>query len=235
LARLRDWPPPEATPTPFYLHSNGRANSAFGDGRLDAAPPAAEPADRFTYDPLAPVASLGGQSCCYPEISPMGPVDQGAAEQWNSVLVYTSDPLERDLLLVGDAAVTLFAASSARDTDWTARLCTVDPAGRSVNLKAGIVRARFRDGTAAPSLIEPHRVYEYAISLGPIGVRVPAGHSIRLSVSSSDFPHWDRNLNSGGPLFSEGFGEAVVATQTVLHDAARPSRLVLPVIEEDAE
>ena len=230
-----DWPPPEATPTPFYLHSNGRANSAFGDGRLDAAPPAAEPADRFTYDPLAPVASLGGQSCCYPEISPMGPVDQGAAEQWNSVLVYTSDPLERDLLLVGDAAVTLFSASSARDTDWTARLCTVDPAGRSVNLKAGIVRARFRDGTAAPSLIEPHRVYEYAISLGPIGVRVPAGHSIRLSVSSSDFPHWDRNLNSGGPLFAEGIGEAVVATQTVLHDAARPSRLVLPVIEEDAE
>ncbi|MBA3413898.1 MAG: CocE/NonD family hydrolase, partial [Chloroflexia bacterium] len=151
---------------------------------------------------------------------------------WNGVLVYTAAPLERDLLLVGDASVTLFAASSAVDTDWTARLCTVDPTGRSTNVKAGIVRARFRDGTAEPSPIEPHRVYEYAISLGPIGVRVAAGHALRLTVSSSDFPHWDRNLNSGGPLFAEDAGAAVVATQTVLHDAAHPSRVVLPVVDD---
>jgi hypothetical protein len=227
-----DWPPPEATSTPWHLHSGGHANSAFGDGRLDPTLPETEPPDRFTYDPLAPVLSHGGQSCCYEAISPMGPADQAPSERWNASLVYTSAPLERDLLLVGDASVTLFAASSAPDTDWTARLCAVDPAGRSTNLKAGIVRARFREGVAAPSLIEPHRVYEYEIPLGPVGVRVPAGHALRLAVSSSDFPHWDRNLNSGGPLFSEGLEAAVVATQTVLHDDAHPSRLVLPVVAE---
>ncbi|HET7092510.1 MAG TPA: CocE/NonD family hydrolase [Thermomicrobiales bacterium] len=225
-----DWPPPEAVPTPYFLHSGGRANSAFGDGALSSEPPAAEPVDIFTYDPTGATPSQGGQSCCYPFISPMGPADQGPAEQWNGVLVYTSAPLTEDLRLVGDVTATLFAASSARDTDWTARLCQVAPDGRSTNLKSGIVRARCRDSLSDPTPIEPNQIYEYEISLGPIGVRIPAGWRLRLDLSSSDFPQWDRNLNTGGPLFQEGIADSVVATQTVLHDAAHPSRVTLPVL-----
>ncbi len=227
-----DWPPAEAMPTAWYLHSAGSANSATGDGVLSAEQPGTEPPDVFTYDPLTPSPSLGGQSCCYPGISPMGPADQGPAESWNSVLTYTTPPMERDLAIAGEASVVLYAATSAVDTDWTARLCTVDPSGRSVNLRAGIVRARFRDSLTEPSLLEPHRVYRYEIDLGPVGAVVPAGHRVRLTVSSSDFPQWDRNLNNGGDLFTGGIADAVVATQTVLHDADHPSCLVLPVLPE---
>ncbi len=186
----------------------------------------------FTYDPLVPNPSLGGQSCCYPGISPMGPADQADAESWNSVLVYTSPPLDRDLALAGNAAVVLYAATSAVDTDWTARLCRVDAEGRSVNLRAGIVRARFRDSLTDPTLLEPHRVYRYDIDLGPVGAVVRAGERIRLTVSSSDFPQWDRNLNHGGDPFHATIADAVVATQTVLHDREHPSCLVLPVLPE---
>ena len=105
----------------------------------------------------------------------------------------------------------------------------MDPDGESINLSEGIVRARFRDSLSEPSLIEPGRVYEYRIALGPIGARIPAGHRLRIAVSSSNFPHWDRNLNTGGPLGREGPDRAIVATQTVFHDRARPSRIVLPV------
>jgi uncharacterized protein len=126
--------------------------------------------------------------------------------------------------------VTLYAASSAVDRDFTARLCLVDPGGESVNLKEGIVRARFRRSLSKPELLTPGRVEEYRIALGPIGVSVPAGHRLRLDVSSSDFPQWDRNLNTGGPLGTEGAAAAVVATQVVHHDRAHLSRLTLPVL-----
>jgi putative CocE/NonD family hydrolase len=226
---LDAWPPSSSRPAVWYLHSDGRANSRFGDGRLSTEPPGDEPADVFVYDPLAPVSSLGGHSCCDENLTPMGPRSQAAAEQWGDVLVYTTDPLVEDLVLLGDASVTLYAASTALDTDFTARLCIVDPDGDSVNLQEGIVRARFRRSLAEPELLTPGRVEEYRIELGPIGVRVPAGHRLRLDVSSSDFPQWDRNLNTGGPLGKEGREAAVVATQTVLHDRAQPSRLTLPV------
>lgn len=227
-----DWPPAEATATSWYLHGAGAANSATGDGRLSEEAPGTEPPDVFTYDPLVPNPSLGGQSCCYPGISPMGPADQADAESWNSVLVYTSPPLDRDLALAGNASVVLYAATSAVDTDWTARLCRVDAEGRSVNLRAGIVRARFRDSLTDPTLLEPHRVYRYDIDLGPVGAVVRAGERFRLTVSSSDFPQWDRNLNHGGDPFHATIADAVVATQTVLHDREHPSCLVLPVLPE---
>jgi putative CocE/NonD family hydrolase len=163
----------------------------------------------------------------------MGPLDQAESEQWNSVLVYTSAPLDAVLDLIGDVTVTLYAASSAPDTDWTARLCRVDPDGRSVNLQEGIIRARYRDSLSEPTPIEPDRVYRYEIALGPVGVRIPAGHRLRLAVSSSDFPQWDRNLNTGGPLFRESALAAVTATQFVLHDAEHPSCVVLPVMDSD--
>ncbi len=229
---LDGWPPTGSTPTPWYLHSGGRANSALGDGALTPDRPGEEPPDVFAYDPTAPVPSLGGHSCCFSFVAPVGPADQGPAEELNAVLVYTGEPLTSDLELIGDVSVTLFAATTATDTDWTARLCQVDPTGRSVNLQEGIVRARFRDSLAAPTPIEPDRVYRYEIPLGPVGVRIPAGHRLRLSVSSSDFPQWARNLNSGGPLYAEGPIAAVVATQVVLHDATHPSCVTLPVMGE---
>ncbi|MCC6312758.1 MAG: CocE/NonD family hydrolase [Thermomicrobiales bacterium] len=230
-----DWPPPAAVPTAYYLHSAGRANSSSGDGALSLDAPGAEPIDVFTYDPFTPSPSIGGQSCCYPTISPMGPADQTPAEQWNSLLSYTSAPLERDLDLVGHATVTLYAATSAPDTDWTARLCDVHPDGRSINLKAGIVRARFRDSLTDPTPIEPNRIYRYDIDLGPVGARVRAGHRLRLNVASSDFPQWDRNLNDGGPLYAEDITAAVVATQRVFHDAEHPSCVTLPVLPAAAD
>ena len=188
---LDGWPPTGTAAVDWYLHSGGRANSRYGDGVLSPEPPGDEQPDVFVYNPLAPVASAGGHSCCDDALTPMGPRSQDAAERWGDTLVYTSGPLGADLDLVGDVRVTLHAASTAVDTDFVARLCLVDPDGESVNLKEGIVRARFRDSLASPSPIVPGRIYEYRISLGPIGARIPAGHRLRLDVSSSDFPQWD--------------------------------------------
>ena len=226
---LDGWPPSPSRPVDWFLHSGGRANSAFGDGALSPEPPSDEPADVFVYDPSFPAPSRGGHSCCIEDVAPMGPAAQNATEALGTVLVYTSAPLARDLVLVGDASVTLHAASSARDTDFTARLCAVAPDGRSTNLQEGIVRARFRDSLAEAKPPRPGEVYEYRIALGPLGVRIAAGHRLRLDVSSSDFPQWDRNLNTGGALGAEGASAAVTATQVVLHDRARPSRLTVPV------
>lgn len=222
------WPPSGSVDTSWYLHSCGRANSAYGDGALTAERPGDEHADLYLYDPLMPSESHGGHSCCAETIAPMGPADQEPYEATKTVLVYTSPPLEQDIVLLGDARVDLFASSSARDTDFTARLCVVDRDGRSTNLKEGIIRARLRDSLSEPSLLEPDAVYRYSISLGPVGIRLAAGQRIRLDISSSDFPQWDRNLNTGGKFGTEPAMAAVVATQAVFHDRDRPSRLILP-------
>jgi putative CocE/NonD family hydrolase len=226
------WPPAASTPTPWYLQSGGRANSKFGDGVLTAHLPEAAAADIFTYDPNIPNLSAGGHSCCFDFVAPMGPADQHISEESNGVLIYTSAPLERDLLLVGEVTLTLFAATSAVDTDWAARFCQVDPSGLSTNIQEGIVRARFRDSLSNPTLLVPDNIYQYEITLGPVGIRIPAGNRLRLHVSSSDFPQWDRNMNTGGVLGAEEMVEANVATQVVLHDAEYPSCLILPVVEE---
>ncbi len=228
------WPPSHAVSTNYFLHSQGRANAAHGDGRLTLEPPAAEPVDLFTYDPDIPIPSLGGHSCCFATVAPMGPASQAPIEALNSVLVYTSEPVEQAIDIIGDVSVTLYAASTAVDTDWTARLCQVDPNGTSINLQEGIVRARYRDSLSEPSPIEPNQVYEYAIPLGPVGVRILAGHRLRLLIASSDFPQWDRNLNTGGPLFQEGPTTAQVATQTIFHDEQHPSHLTLSMLPVNA-
>jgi putative CocE/NonD family hydrolase len=162
----------------------------------------------------------------------MGPACQGDLEAQKTVLVYTSPPLEDAVELVGDVTLTLFAATSAVDTDFTARLCVVDETGRSTNLQEGILRARYRDSLSEPSLLEPGRVYELLVELGPVAARLEAGQRIRVDVSSSDFPQWDRNLNTGGKLGSEGPSAAITATQLVLHDAEHPSRISLPVLSQ---
>jgi len=222
-----DWPPPGSAPVRWFFHSKGRANSRFGDGTLSLDAPGDEPPDLFTADPMAPTTSIGGHSCCFNVVAPMGPADQRAAEEFNSVLVYTSEPLAEPMELIGDVTVTLYAATTARDTDWTARLCEVHRDGRSINLQEGIVRGRYRESLAEPSLLEPDRIYCYDIPLGPVGVRIAPGNRLRVTVSSSDFPQWDRNLNTGGDLFSERPSAAVVATQTVLHNAERASYLTV--------
>lgn len=227
-----DWPPPTSTPTRYYLHSEGRANTMVGDGSLSLDQPGREPVDMFVYDPNGPVPSCGGHSCCFGHVAPMGPADQADREMLYGVLCYTTAPLASDRYLAGDVSVTLYAVTSAVDTDWVARLCWVDAQGRSTNLAEGIIRARYRDSLSAPSLVEPNRAYQYTIALGPVGARIAAGQRLRLTVSSSDFPQWDRNLNTGGPLYQEDARAGVVARQSVLHDADHPSCVILPVLSE---
>jgi uncharacterized protein len=226
-----EWPPIGMREVPLFLRSGGRANSVRGDGRLDPEPAGDEPPDVFPYDPLMPTPSLGGHSCCYPDVAPIGPADQSAVESSGRTLVYTGRTLERDLVVIGPVSVVLHAASDRRDTDFTARLCDVDPEGRSINILEGVVRARYRAPGAPPNEIQPGVCYEYRIELGVVAHSFAAGHRVRLQVASSDFPQWDRNLNTGGPLGQEGPLSALVATQVVEHSAARPSRLLLPLVE----
>ncbi len=222
---LDGWPPAGSQPIDWYLHSGGRALSLYGDGTLSREPAADEPPDVFDYDPALPIVSSGGHSCCIEGVVPMGPADQDSIERTHLVLVYTSDPLEHPLELIGDVHVTLFAATSAPDTDFAARLCVVDAGGRSTNLLEGIVRVR-----SLPTRPEPGECGEYRIDLGPVGVRIPAGHRLRVQVGSSDFPQYDRNLNTGGPIGQEGPTAMRAATQVVLHDSSHPSRITLPVV-----
>ena len=222
---LDAWPPSSAVPVDWYLHSDGRALSKFGTGTLSQESPSDEAPDVWTYQPDYVPTGGGGHSCCIEDFAPMGPADQDPIERTKLVLVYTSQPLEADTTLVGDVHVTLFAATSAPDTDFTARLCIVEPSGLSTNLLEGIVRARSRESLSQPSPVTPNEVVEYRIDLGPVGARVPAGHRLRLQVGSSDFPQWDRNLNTGGPIGKEPASAMRTATQVVLHDGDHPSRL----------
>jgi putative CocE/NonD family hydrolase len=225
------WPPPETRTRELYLRSGGRANSRHGDGALSAEAPGDEPADVYTYDPDLPTWSAGGHSCCDASVTPMGPEPQDAAESTKAVLVYTSEPLAADVTLAGNVEVVLHAASTAVDTDFVARLCAVDPDGTSRNLQEGLVRARYRNGFEAPEPLVPGEPVEYRLRLGPVGIRIPRGYRLRVDIASSDFPLWDRNLNSGGPIGKEGASAGRVAVQTVFHDAGRPSQVVLPVLE----
>lgn len=221
------WPPTKARAVDLYLASGGAANSLNGDGRLTRRPVAESPSDVFVYDPLSPIPSLGGRSCCSPDDVPMGPANQIPVEIKNGVLVYTTPRLRRDAEVLGPVEVTLYAATSARDTDWTAKLVDVHHDGLAINLSEGIIRARYRSSWSEPELLEPGRCYEYQIELGATGNLFKAGHRIRLEISSSNFPSYDRNLNTGGPVGTEPRHAAVTATQQVFHDAARPSRLTL--------
>ncbi|MCY4085886.1 MAG: CocE/NonD family hydrolase [Actinomycetia bacterium] len=231
---LDGWPPSRARPTDWFLHSRGRANTATGDGWLSTEPPGDELPDTFIYDPGNPSLSFGGHSCCVEGISPEGPAPQGIYEQARGVLCYTSEPLERHLDVLGDVVLTLYAATSAVDTDWTCRLCVVDEdtcCPSSTNIQEGIVRARYRSSASDPTPVKPGEIVEYQIRLGPVGWRIKAGQRLRVDVSSSDFPQWDRNLNTGGIPGQEGPAAAVVATQVVLHNQAHPSRITLPVVD----
>jgi len=220
-----EWPLARTQYTPFHLHSAGKANTLDGDGTLSANRPRSEPADSFVYDPSDPVPTLGG-SLLGP--SPTGPCDQRSVETRQDVLVYTSEPMSENLEITGPLAMKLFAASTATDTDFTAKLVDVWPNGYAQNIQDGIVRARYRNSKSEPTPIRPGEVYEYTIDLWATSHVVKAGHRIRIEISSSNFPHYDCNLNTGGPLFKER--DSRLATQTIFHDGARPSHIILPII-----
>jgi uncharacterized protein len=233
--RWRDydaWPPPGATVEPWYLHSGGRANSLSGDGTMSPDAPVEEPPDFFLYCPHDPVPSMGGHSCCLPQSAPMGPMDQRPVEYRNDVLVYSSDVLDQSLFVAGEIQATLWAATSARDTDFTVKLCDVHADGTSINLYEGVIRGRYREGLDREVLLEPDRIYEFAIAVGAICHVFQPGHRIRIEVSSSNFPAFDRNSNTGGDIAGEHVFDLVNASQTIFHDGPRPSRVDLPVVRD---
>jgi uncharacterized protein len=217
----QEWPLARAVDAPYYLHANG--------GLSIAAPAADEAPDRYTYDPADPVPTLGGSLLMTPEY-PGGPIDQRPIEARPDVLVYTTPPLARDTEVTGPVRLRLWAASSAPDTDFVGRLVDVHPDGRSLNLADGIVRARYRcfDAGEPPSLLEPGRPYPLEIDLWATSNVFKAGHRIGLQVTSSSFPRWDRNPNTGHAFGADA--ELRPAQQTILHDAQHPSQLVLPIV-----
>jgi putative CocE/NonD family hydrolase len=223
-----EWPLARTQWTEYYLHSDGRANSARGDGTLSTEASGDERADHFLYDPNNPVPTAGGQLCCYWSQLPAGPFDQRSIEAREDVLVYSTPPLERDVEVTGPISVTLWASTSAPDTDFTAKLVDVHPDGKALNLTDGIIRARFRQGTDQERPITPNEPLEYTIDAWSTSNLFKAGHRIRLEISSSNFPRFDRNLNTGHPLGKDA--EMQVAVQTILHDAEHPSRVTLPII-----
>ena len=223
----REWPPP-AHLERFYLQSRGRANSLAGDGKLAAFAPGSEPADRFVFDPNDPVPTAGGAVCCNPKIFPWGPRDQRPVEQRRDVLVYTTPPLRGDVEVVGPIRLVLYAATSAPDTDFTAKLVDVHPDGRAENLTDGLLRLRYRKSLDNPVLSEPGKIAKITIDAGVTANVFQKGHAIRLEVSSSNFPRFDRNPNTGGTVADAT--ELRKASQTIYHDARRPSYMLLPVV-----
>ncbi len=223
------WPLERAKNTSYFLHSSGKANSASGDGALSASAAAKEAVDRFIYDPANPVPTVGGPLCCDAVHLPAGPRDQKEVESRADVLVYSTPPLTSDTEVTGPVTLDLFASSSAVDTDFTAKLVDVWPNGFEQNLTEGILRASYRESTTAdPKPIVPGKIYEYKIDLWSTSNVFLKGHQIRVEVSSSNFPRFDRNLNTGKPASTSS--TFVKATNTVYHDPAHPSALILPVV-----
>jgi putative CocE/NonD family hydrolase len=226
-----EWPSDTTRSCELYLHSTGSAGSRLADGGLSPEPPGEEPPDIFVYDPGEPVCSIGGSSCCRADIAPVGSFDQRDVEIRNDVLVYTSAWLEKDCDVVGPVEVVLFAATDACDTDWTAKLVDLHPDGCAMNICDGILRARYRDSLERPVPVTPGKVHEYRISLVATAMRFAAGHAIRLEISSSNFPAYEVNPNTGRRAIDSDPLDARVATQVVFHDGGRPSRLRLSVAQ----
>jgi putative CocE/NonD family hydrolase len=222
------WPLERAVTTSYFLRSTGNANSSAGNGALSTSAPDKEAVDGFVYDPANPVPTVGGPLCCDPMHLAPGARDQKEVEARPDVLVYSTPPLDSDLEVTGPVTLDLFAKSSAVDTDFTAKLVDLWPNGFAQNLTEGILRASYRESTSEAKPIIPGKVYEYKIDLWSTSNLFLKGHQIRLEVSSSNFPRFDRNLNTGKPASTSAI--FVKATNTILHDPAHPSALLLPVV-----
>jgi uncharacterized protein len=222
------WPPRGAQPMTLYLSSDGSANTLHGDGRLTASVPATDRPDRFAYDPMDPVPSYGGNVCCTGNAVQGGAFDQRRIEERRDVLVYTSEPLAEGLEVSGPVEITLYVSSDAKDTDFTVKLIDVHPDGRAYNLDESIQRMRYREGYDREVWLEPGAVHRVVV--GPLVTSnwFAPGHRIRIEVSSSNFPRFERNLNTGGRNYDESVG--VVARNAVHHSAEYPSQVTLTVV-----
>jgi len=224
------WPPQGAQPMNLFLASDGRANSLFGDGALTAAAPGADNADRFSYDPMNPVPSYGGNVCCTGTAVTGGAFDQRQMEARADILVFSSEPLKEGIEVSGPIDVTLYVSSDAKDTDFTVKVIDVYPDGTAYNLDETIQRVRYRDGYEKPPVwMEAGKVYKVAFQPLTTSNYFDAGHRIRIEVSSSNFPRFDRNLNTGGNNYDEVKG--VVAHNVVHHSAQYPSQITLTVVK----
>jgi len=222
-----DWPLARARSTRYYLHSGGKANSLNGDGTLSEEVPQSEPSDNYIYDPASPVPTRGGGLCC--SFTFMGGAfDQRTVEGRDDVLVFSTLPFKTDVEVTGPLTVELYAASSAVDTDFTAKLVDVRPDGYAQNLADGILRMRYRESAEAPKFITPGEVYKVKIDLAATSNVFLAGHRLRLDVSSSNFPHFDRNLNTGEDQATST--RMLKATNKIYHDRDHPSALILPLV-----
>jgi len=223
-----DWPLARAKSTRYYLHSGGSANSLSGNGALNPTAPAEEKADQYVYDPSDAVPTIGGPLCCGPLPTGIGPEDQRPAEARNDVLVYTTAAFSKDTEVTGPVSLDLYVSSSAVDTDFTGKLVDVWPNGFAQNLTEGILRLRYRNSQEKPELANPGETYHITVDLWATSNVFLAGHKLRLEVSSSNFPRFDRNLNTGEEQARAT--RMVKATNVIYHDRAHPSAMVLPVV-----
>lgn len=223
-----EWPLARTKYTKYYFHSNGHANSRYGDGILSTEICGEEEPDIYLYDPRNPVPTKIGKSGSDFIVNIFGAHDQQDIEDRTDVLVYTTPVLESDIEVTGPITVKLYAASSAVDTDFTGKLIDVWPDGKAYNVVDGVIRARYRDSISKPQLIKPNQIYEYLINLRNTSNVFRAGHRIRVEISSSSFPKWDRNLNTGHPIGLDS--EIKVAVQTIYHNKQYSSYILLPVI-----
>jgi uncharacterized protein len=225
-----EWPLARTQYRPLYLGSKGHANSLSGDGILQWRPVRKAQADAFTYDPKNPVPTIGGAICCDAKVLPPGPLDQAPIESRRDILVYTSPPLKEDIEVTGPVRVVLYAATSANDTDFTAKLVDVQPGGQPLLVTDGIQRLRYRASLNKPVFVKRNTNYQINVDAGVTSYVFAAGHKIRLEVSSSNFPRFDRNLNSTRPNALEA--KIIKAHQTVFHERRYPSAVILPIIPE---
>ncbi|MBW2622572.1 MAG: CocE/NonD family hydrolase [Deltaproteobacteria bacterium] len=221
------WPLPQTDWQRFYLHGQGRANTAAGNGLLTRDEPVSEPPDRFIYDPMFPVPTRGGNILPSGTLVP-GPFDQTLIERREDVLCYTSPECREPFEVTGPLTLHLFASTSVKDTDFTVKLVDIYPDGSAYNVAEGCIRAQYRESVLAPREIVPGEVYEYTINMGATSIQFGKGHRLRIDVSSSNFPRIDRNMNTGNPFGEDR--EGIPAMQTVFHDHTYPSYIDLPVI-----
>jgi putative CocE/NonD family hydrolase len=222
------WPPEDVEMTTYYLYSGGSANTLYGDGKLSTTKtgPIDNP-DSYTYDPMNPVPSYGGNVCCTGNAVEGGAFDQRQMETRNDILVYSTDPLEEGVEVTGSIDITLFVSSDAKDTDFTVKLIDVYPDGTAYNLDETILRARYREGFDKEVFMEKDKVYKLDLSPLTTSNYFKKGHQIRIEVSSSNFPRFDRNLNTGGSNYDESVG--VIAHNKIHHSADHPSMIRLPI------
>ena len=226
----QEWPLARTRYTRFYLHSDGHANSRSGTGGLSTDEPAREPSDRYTYDPGNPVPSRGGPICCTGDPHADGSYDQSEVENRRDVLVYTTPALKEGVEVTGPLKAVFYVSSSAKDTDFTAKLVDVYPDGRAFNVQEGVLRARYREGFTKKVWMKPGEAYPLEVDMEATSNYFGPGHRIRLEVSSSNFPRFDRNLNTGGNNYDEtGW---VTAENQVHHSAGHASYVLLPVIPD---